>query len=347
MLPSLTPRRRAVLLKALGGPERVWAAPERRLAEVVGTAAAARISRERVQVDPEVEEARAQRAQARIVTCEDAAYPGPLKGIPGAPPVLYILGAWEPEDDPAVAVVGARRCTSYGRLVARKLSSDLAARNITVVSGLAPGVDTAAHQGALNAGRTVAVLGTGLGKPYPAGSERLMAEIADSGAVITEFHWEQPGARWTFPKRNRTLAGLARAILVVEAERRSGALITADRALELGREVLAVPGPITSELSLGTNRLIQDGAPPVTCVEDVLDHLGVSLSLPISEAQQEGSLPADAGRVIDALGVEPLDPSELVARTGLSHAQVSAALLSLELAGRVARTAGGRYVALP
>jgi len=347
MLPSLTPRRRTMLLEALGGPDRVWRASERILSSVVGPEAAARIAHERTQVDPEAERAQAERGGAHIVTQEDPTYPCPIKGLPAMPPVLYILGTWRPEDSHAVAVVGTRRCTSYGRLVARKFSSELAGRGITVVSGLAPGVDTAAHWGALSSGRTLAVLGTGLGKPYPAGSEALIEAIAASGAVLSEFPWNQGGARWTFPKRNRALAGLAQAVVVVEAGRRSGALITADRALELGREVLAVPGPITSELSVGTNRLIQDGAGVVTHVEDVLDHVTGPPAPGVPARTEQVPLSGDAQRLIAELAAEPLDLSELVARTGLPHARVSEALLGLELGGQVTRTAGGRYSVVP
>jgi DNA processing protein len=215
---------------------------------------------------------------------------------------------------------------------------------VTVVSGLAPGIDTAAHQGALSAGRTIAVLGSGLGKPYPAGSERLMEDIAQHGAVFSEFPWEMPGTQWTFPRRNRIIAGLALAIVVVEAPERSGALITADYALAQGKEVLAVPGPITSEASRGTNRLIQDGAKLVASVEDVLSEIGIS---PLGPARPSArSLSPDAQALYDLLSLEPLDPSQLVARTGLPHSQVSRILVELVLTGLVRELPGRAYVRL-
>jgi DNA processing protein len=244
-------------------------------------------------------------------------------------------------------MVGTRRATSYGRLVAKKLAQELAERGITVVSGMAPGIDTAAHEGALLSGRTLAVLGTGLGKPYPAGSEKLMQRIAERGAVLSEFPWDMEGAQWTFPRRNRLIAGLSLLVVVVEAPERSGALITADYALEQGKEVLAVPGPITSEASLGTNRLIREGAKPVLSVDDILEELGM-LPLPgLSPKPRTPELSEDAARVYELIALEPLSIEEIVAKTGLPHPRVSQILLELELSGLVEEVGGRRFLRKP
>ncbi|MBC7099901.1 DNA-protecting protein DprA, partial [Candidatus Bipolaricaulota bacterium] len=288
---------------------------------------------------------RARELGARILTWEEEGYPKALQGIPNPPPVLYVLGELGEKDELAIAIVGTRRCTSYGRVVAERLARELAAVGITVVSGLAPGIDTAAHRGALSTGRTIAVLGTGLGRPYPAGSEPLIRRIAASGAVVSEFPFEQGGTQWTFPRRNRIIAGLALGVVVVEAPARSGALITVERALEQGKEVLAVPGPITSEASAGTNRLIQEGAKLVTCVEDILEEFSMpSLLPPEGKAQGQRDLDPEAKAVYDLVGLEPLGLSELVERTGLPHSRLSQILVELELSGLVREVTGRRYI---
>ena len=343
-IPSLTPGRLGRLLERLGGPVEVWQAPRTELVAILGEEAGDKVAHERAQADPEKEVTLARRLGARIITWEEEAYPKALKEIPDPPPVLYVLGEIGDKDELAIAIVGTRRCTSYGRVVAERLARELAAVGVTVVSGLAPGIDTAAHRGALSSGRTIAVLGTGLGKPYPAGSEPLLRRIAGSGAVVSEFPFEQGGTQWTFPRRNRIIAGLALGVLVVEAPARSGALITVDRALEQGKEVLAVPGPITSEASVGTNRLIQEGAKPVTCLEDILEELPLHLEPVVQGDRPTTDLDADARTVYDLLGLEPLGLSELVERTGLSHSRLSQILVELELSGLVREVTGRRYI---
>jgi len=340
LLPSLTPRRRDLLLRRCGGPVEAWEALQRGLSEPLRSEIGDKALSEAPHADPERELMLAEQAGVRVLTLDDSDYPAMLREIPAVPPVVYMLGALKPEDVCAVAIVGTRRCTSYGRLVARKLAAELAGQGVTVVSGLAPGIDTAAHEGALAAGRTIAVLGTGLGNVYPAGSERRVGEIAQRGAVLSEFPWATRGSQWTFPRRNRIVAGLAQAVVVVEAPERSGALITADYALAQGKEVLAVPGPITSEASRGSNRLIQDGAKLVLSTSDILAEIGMkSLRLP-----QSPNLDPEAQQVLDLLSQEPLDPSEIVFRTGFSHARVSQVLLDLALSGHVHELPGRKYV---
>lgn len=344
-LPSLTPHRLRRLLSSLGGPVEAWRAPRVTWARILGEEPAAKLDRERASFSPEEELERAEKLGAKVLTCDEPDFPAPVREIPAPPPVLYLLGELREADLSGIAIVGTRRCTSYGRLVAKGLARELAARGVTVVSGLAPGIDRAAHQGALEAGRTVAVLGTGLARPYPAGSERLIAEIAASGAVLSEFPLEQPGSQWTFPRRNRLIAGLSLGVVVVEAPARSGALITADYALEQGKEVFAVPGPVTSGASVGTNRLIQDGAKLVTSVEDILDEYPhLALLPPAGEQQPAPALDAEAKAVYDLLGLEPLGISELGERTGLPHARLSQILVELQLSGLIQETTGRKYI---
>lgn len=211
---------------------------------------------------------------ARVLTVLEADYPAPLRQIADPPPVLYVRGTLLEEDAAAVAVVGTRAATPYGLSAARELAAGLARAGITVVSGLAEGIDAAGHQGALEGeGRTIAVVGHGLSTVYPARHAGLAERITGSGAVVSEFPMEVPPAPMNFPRRNRVIAGLSLGVLVVEAPERSGALITAREALEQGREVFAVPGPITSRASQGTNALLKDGAGAVTGAEDILHAL--------------------------------------------------------------------------
>ena len=265
----------------------------------------------------------------------DNGYPALLGQIPDPPASLWVRGEADLEvlAAPAVAIVGARACSGYGRSVARALATETAAAGAVVVSGLARGVDGEAHRGALAAGgRTVAVLGCGIDRDYPAAHAELARSIVDAGGlIVSEYAPGVEPAPWRFPARNRIIAGLARATVVVEARERSGALITADFALEDGREVLAVPGEITSALSIGTNGLLRQGATPATCVADVLDALGLEISR-TSASVPEGP---GAAAVLEALAVGAVTPDEVVRATTLSAAAVAAALVELELAGIV------------
>ncbi len=233
----------------------------------------------------------------------------------------------------AVAIVGARACSGYGRSVARMLATESAAAGVVVVSGLARGIDGEAHRGALAAcGRTVAVLGCGIDRDYPAAHAELARAIVETGGlVVSEYEPGVEPAPWRFPARNRIIAGLARATVVVEARERSGALITADFALEDGREVLAVPGEITSALSAGSNALLRLGATPATCGADVLEAIGV-------EARPAAPVVPDdpaAAAIVDALSSGAATQDELVRATALPAAAVAAALVELELDGVV------------
>jgi DNA processing protein len=265
-------------------------------------------------------------------------YPPLLARIPDPPPSLWLRGDAAPAllAEPAVAIVGARVCSGYGRSVARTLAGGIAEAGAVVVSGLARGIDGEAHRGALAvAGKTVAVLGCGVDRDYPAAhAELARAIVAGGGLVVSEYEPGVEPAPWRFPARNRVIAGLAAATVVVEARERSGALITADFALEDGREVLVVPGEITSSLSAGANALLRQGATPVTCVADVLEAIG----LEPRAASGSASAPADpsATAILAAVAEGPASADELVRMTGLSAGEVATALTLLELAGAVA-----------
>jgi DNA processing protein len=263
----------------------------------------------------------------------DPAFPVLLGAIHDPPPQLYLRGDASPDvlSREAVAIVGARSCSSYGRSVARMLGRELAAAGLVVVSGMARGVDGEAHRGALEAGGvTIAVLGCGIDRDYPAAHVELARRICERGLVVSEYEPGVEPAPWRFPARNRIIAGLCAATVVVEARERSGALITADFALEEGREVLAVPGEITSTLSAGTNALIRIGATPVTGAADVLEAFG------LEAAPRTGPAPSGAAAVVlERLREGPLTADELVRSARLEPAEVSAALVELELAGRV------------
>jgi DNA processing protein len=258
-----------------------------------------------------------------------------LAAIHDPPRVLFLRGEGETAllDLPTVAVVGARACSSYGRSVARLLARELAAAGAVVVSGMARGIDGEAHRGALDArGITVAVLGCGVDRDYPAAHAELARRICERGLVVSEYEPGIEPAPWRFPARNRIIAGLSRATVVVEARERSGALITADFALEEGREVLAVPGEITSALSAGTNALLRLGATPVTRAGDVLESLGVEAVA----GDPSPSLGTDAAALLEHLRDGALTADELVRSSSIEPAAASAALMELELAGAVA-----------
>ena len=272
----------------------------------------------------------------RSLRRRDVAYPELLAEIPDPPARLWVRGD-APLDmlaRPAVAIVGARACSGYGRSVARLLATEAAAAGAVVVSGMARGIDGEAHRGALAAGgTTVAVLGCGVDRDYPAAhAELARAIVASGGLVVSEYEPGVEPAPWRFPARNRIIAGLARATVVVEARERSGALITADFALEDGRDVLAVPGEITSSLSAGTNALLRLGATPATRAADVLEAIGLESGATESRAPDDPAAVA----VLDAVAGGAGTPDELTRATGLGAGEIAAALALLELAGAVA-----------
>ncbi len=320
-------------------------------AEVIAAAAGVSVERAEEWVDEarrrpaggEIESAAS--IGATIVTRADAGYPRPLYDTVGAPAVLYVRGGWTSGDDPAVAVVGSRRPTPYGRHIARRIGERLADAGITVVSGMALGVDGAAHEGALDAGgRTVAVLGCGIDRCYPRGHESLAVSIAERGAVMTEFPLGTAPAPYHFPQRNRIISGLSRVVVVVEAAARSGSLITARLALEQGREVFAVPGPVTSELSRGAHRLLEEGARLLQDLDDVVEAVGATPGL--DSVATPVALSDDEARVLGCVGAMPTPVDDVVRESGLSAERVASVITTLELKDRVRDVGGGRVVAL-
>lgn len=276
----------------------------------------------------------------RCLQRHDEGYPRLLAQIPDPPARLWLRGDAAPDllERACVAIVGARACSGYGRAAARLLSTEATAAGAVVVSGMARGIDGEAHRGALAArGATVAVLGCGIDLDYPAAHTGLAGAIVESGGlVVSEYEPGVEPAPWRFPARNRIIAGLARATVVVEARERSGALITADFALEDGREVLAVPGEITSALSAGSNALLRQGATPATCAGDVLEALG------LEARRAEPEIPDDpaAAAVLAAIAGGAATPDGLTRATGLDAAELASALALLELSGAVSLEEG-------
>jgi DNA processing protein len=274
----------------------------------------------------------------RFIARSDRSFPPLLRSIHDPPPGLFARGAGTLDllARPSVAIVGARACSAYGASVATDLGRELAGAGVPVVSGLARGVDAAAHRGALQSGSTVAVLGCGIDRDYPRAHAALAGEVAARGLVVSEYPPGVEPAPWRFPARNRIVAGLTQAVVVVEARERSGALITADLALDEGREVLAVPGEITSALSRGTNHLLRLGAVPVTCAADVLEAIGIEAPPAREPPTLDPRLESVRAVVADA----STTANEIARLLDLSAADVAATLAELELLGVIAEAEG-------
>jgi DNA processing protein len=341
-------------LLTLGAPADVFSMPRPVLAEHIGARAAEELTTFNWREAAAAQAARAARCAARLVLLPDADYPALLRPVDLPPPFLLIRGDLRREDALGIAIVGSRRGSPYGLRTAERLGADLGGRGVTVVSGLARGVDTAAHRGALDAGgRTLAVLGSGVDVVYPPENSPLARAVTEAGAVVSQFPMGTPPLPHHFPARNRLIAGMALGTVVVEAAARSGALITARLAAELGREVYAVPGNVSSDGSHGTNGLIRDGARLVEGWEDVVAEWPRELRdalRPVSGAGPSSSTAAaevpapGASALLALLGDEPVAIDTLVERSRLSSGQASAELIGLELRGLVRRVAGQRYI---
>lgn len=355
--PGIGPARMRALCQAFGGAAAVLAAPADALARVRGcgekVAEAIRATADSFDVDREL--ARAKAADARIITQADDDYPAPLRELYDAPMCLYVRGVLQPSDTLALGIVGTRRASQYGLAQAERLAYGAAKAGFTIVSGLARGIDTAAHQGALKAGgRTLAVLGGALDRLYPPENRELADAIANGhGAIISEFSMGREPDRTTFPYRNRIISGLSKGVLVVEAGLSSGAMQTADHALEQGRSVFAVPGRVDLDAARGPHRLIKDGARLVEGVDDILKEFEFlfpksvrDAALQAVDARQQVRLSPAETAVVRVLWTDPeVDQDLIVRRTGLSVGQLMVVAMQLELK-RIIRRLPGRKLAL-
>lgn len=354
MVAKVGPVRLRKLLEVFGTPERVLLAKrsDLRAVEGIGDDVAEEIANWESAIDLATELANIREFGAEVITTQSPNYPRQLLQIHAPPIVLYVWGELTERDQHAIAVIGSRRTSHYGAECAKKLSYQLAYSGLTVVSGLARGIDTAAHQGALAAkGRTIAVIGSGLSELYPPENAALADKIRrGNGAVVSEFSMTVEPDRQTFPMRNRIISGWSHGILVVEAGLNSGALITASQAIEQGRSVYAVPGHINAPTAHGSNRLIQQGAKLVMDAGDILDDLQILLpekqTLPASLPRPLPDLAADERLVYDAIRSTETPIDQIAAASELPAATVSSALLRLELKRLVKQLPGKHFVKL-
>lgn len=347
MVPHVGPAAFALLLGHFGTARRALKAPLKALERIhsIGPATAKAIRSFPAEETIARERKRMAARGLRFLTLRDAEYPALLREIHQPPPVLYIRGSWTDADRRAVAIVGSRDATPYGRGVADRLGCDLAVRGLTIVSGLARGIDAAAHRGALRAGgRTIAVLGSGADIIYPSEHRKLAEGIAQQGALLSEFPLGTNPHPGNFPQRNRLISGLCLGVIVVEAAVDSGALITANHALEQGREVFAVPGVARGRLSQGCHRLIKAGAKLTERWEDVMEELGVQAPTLQETVPQLPPVDGEERRVLSLLREEPVHIDVLIAASKLPVPVVAASLLSLEMKGWVKQLSGKTFV---
>jgi DNA processing protein len=350
---GITARKVSAILNEFDDPQKLWHAPRERLLETayISEQLADSMLKERDEAQINAFIKRLSERKISYVTVKDENYPPQLLDIFDPPGVLYYLGELPESGEnagPCVSVIGSRRCSEYGLIVSYKLSEDLAARGVVIISGMAKGIDSSAHRGALSAGgKTVAVLGCGADICYPSENRSLYSQIIKTGCVISEY---PPGTKplpHNFPMRNRIISGLSRAVVVVEAAERSGTLITVDQALEQGREVLAVPGNITSELSAGVNKLLQQGAGIIaTGYQDVLNAIGYE-EIPVLRAQNPKAdlqLAPKEKLVYDCIQFNPQSVPSLASAANLGANEVTALLSMLEIKGYIKKLPGQRYI---
>jgi DNA processing protein len=338
------PKRVSALLNHYGAARPAWDAPVEEIEEILRLGASTETYRlERSRLDPDREWARLLDAGIKCISYRSAGYPALLKELHFPPPILYFRGSLQGIDRPAVAIVGSRRCTFYGREVARQLAADLAAAGVTVVSGMALGIDTAAHCGSLeNSGYTAAVIGCGLDRCYPPQNKDLMEEITGNGIILSEFPLGTEPLPHHFPQRNRIISGLTLGTAVVEATAKSGAIITANFALEQNREVFAVPGNVGSPYSRGCHRLIREGALLVESAADILEELCINPSAgrQLTIGQVSCSLTEDEKKLLNLIPYHPMHMDKIIQLSGMSAAETSACLLQLELKNSIRQTPG-------
>ncbi len=346
IVPDLGTIRLYRLLRAFDRPQDILAAPEDRLIEVSGidAATAARI-RSLKKEDLSGELGASVKLGLKIITVIDKGYPENLKNIADPPIVLYVKGELRQEDRLSLAIVGSRKASFYGLSSAEKFAADLSAKGFTIVSGMARGIDSFAHKGALRRGRTIAVMGSGFRHIYPPENRKLCEEIAARGAVISEFPLDREPWKMNFPRRNRVISGLSLGVLVVEAAKNSGALITADFALEQNREVFALPGKIDSRTSFGTNELLKQGAKLVSCADEITEEFQlppderVETKKRTEKAGQQG-LSAQESLMYECIPPQPVLLDEVMVRSGLDIPQGYGLILKLEMKKLVKRLPG-------
>ena len=344
LIPGIGGETQRKLLAAFGLPEQIFAANRSALRRIISDKAIDLLLETDNSSAVEAASLWAQQPGQHILTLADDDYPKALLDIPDPPTVLYARGRCELLAQPGLAIVGSRNATPQGESNARAFAAALAEEGLSIISGLALGIDAAAHRGALSAGgTTVAVIGTGADRLYPARNQALATEIAEKGVILSEFPLGTPAAAANFPRRNRLISGLARGVLVIEAAVESGSLITARMAGEQGREVFAIPGSIHAPQSRGCHRLIRQGAKLVETASDVMEELGSTIQPARhspSETLENDSL---SSRLLACAGFEAVTIDELVGRSGLTAEALSVILLQLELDGRVSSLPGGRY----
>ncbi len=344
---SIGARRFVKLVKYFGSAKAAWEASPKEMREIEGFSEilSKGIAASRKEIDPWKELEEVEKEGIDIITLRDERYPYNLTNIFDPPPVLYVKGEFLPEDKNSIAIVGTRRPTPYGLIMAEKLSIDLADNKFTIVSGMARGIDSTAHQGALRRkGRTIAVLGCGIDVVYPRGNERLMQEICSSGAVISEFPLGTKPDPYNFPPRNRIISGLSLGVIIIQAGRKSGALITADLALEQGREVFVIPGNVNVEKSRGTNNLIKQGAILVEDVNDVLEELGFTPEESQRREKIASGLSEEERKVYELITDEPQHIDQLAVDSGIAVQDISSILTLLDIKGLIRQIAGMRFM---
>ncbi len=352
-IPKISPLKRRLLLEKLGSPKNVWDAGELDLSglDFLSPDSVKQLRSTKFRDEAEIHFENLYKHGVKMTTIEDKLYPQQLKNTYDPPVVLFTKGTLQ-GDEKMIAVVGSRNATPYGLKTAERISFELAKAGITIVSGMAKGVDSHAHKGALKAGgRTVAVMGCGLDRAYPPGNEGLMAKIINSGAAVSEYVTGVPPMAHNFPARNRIISGASYGVVIIEAGEKSGSLITADFALEQGREVFAVPGNVNSSTSVGTNKLIREGAKMVTCIEDILEELKNSLGTNTSikkvdhkkqrmENNDFKGLDEEEALILKSLKTGQLHIDAVAFRCGLAVQTVASLLLMLELKGLVEQLPG-------
>lgn len=349
LVKGIGPAKLQALLDYFGSVEAAWGATQAELRAIgIDSRAIKSFETTRARLDLDTELRNVEKSGVDVLCWESENYPNYLRNVPNAPPVIYVKGDILPTDKWAVAIVGTRRLTAYGQQMTREITAGLVNHGVTIVSGLARGIDSIAHKTAVDlGGRTLAVMGSGMNHVYPAENRQLAKAIANgNGAVISEFGIDVKPEGKNFPPRNRVIAGLSLGTIVIEAGAKSGALITTSYAREQGREVYALPGPVTNVASVGPNRLIQEGAKLITCADDVLQDLNLQKAPQQQAVQMMLPESAEEAAIVPHLKREPVHVDELSRLSGLPAAQVSSTLTLMELKGAVQQVGGMNYVLL-